>query len=193
MSERVGELINNNENSTVSVTTTDGSPLNGPQPPLEALPELDIDYYSSSVESSLEEEKVYMQMGDILKARLEFDYNLITKEHKLVNLPAKVPVVAILENFVRHFALKQVCGISPDPSKSKRRNSQAKFENRREKELERMKKNIELAKEVADGLRTYFDFTLKNYLLYEQEKKQAEVMLLPGNLKHFTYVATDNL
>lgn len=112
---------------------------------------------------------------------------------KLVNLPAKIPVIAILENFVRHYALKQVCGISPDPSKSKRRNSQAKFENRREKELERMKKNVELAKEFSDGMRVYFDFTLKNYLLYEQEKKQAEVMLLPGNLKHFTYVAADNL
>ncbi|XP_063709423.1 protein male-specific lethal-3 isoform X2 [Culicoides brevitarsis] len=196
LSERVEELIgNNNQTPTESATTSENAtPTSGEtqSSPMIPPPELDIDYYSSSVESSMDEEKVYMQIGEILKARLEFDHKLITQELKLVNLPTKYPVIAILENFVKHYALNQVCGISPDPSKSKRRNSQAKFENRREKELERMKKNIELAKEFADGMRIYFDFTLKNYLLYEQEKKQAEVMLLPDNLKHFTYVAADN-
>uniref|UniRef100_A0A336LLN2 Protein male-specific lethal-3 n=1 Tax=Culicoides sonorensis TaxID=179676 RepID=A0A336LLN2_CULSO len=195
LSERVGELIINNDTSNTSTPASENQspPSTQSQSTVPPDQEQDFDYYSSSVESINDEEKIYMQMGDILKARLEFDFNLITKENKLVNLPAKVPVIAILENYVRQYALKQVCGISPDPTKSKRRNSQAKFENRREKEIERMKKNIELAKEVADGLRIYFDFTLKNYLLYEQEKKQAEVILSPGNLKHFSYIASDNL
>jgi len=34
---------------------------------------------------------------------------------------------------------------------------------------------LNICKEVADGLRIYFDFTLKPLLLYEQEKAQAEL------------------
>lgn len=194
LSERVGELLNSNSNDgKVGMFSSENeSSCDHQRPICKAEPDLELECYSSS-ESSQEEEKLYIQMGDILKTHLEYDVNMITKEQKLVNLPSKVPVIAILENFVRYFALKQVCGISPDPSKSKRRNSQAKFENKRERELERMRTNIELCKEVADGLRIYFDFTLKSHLLYEQEKKQAEVMLLSENLKHFTYIASDNL
>lgn len=79
LSERVGELIGNNENVDVPATTSDNT-LPTTDPTVVPPPEFDIDYYSSSVESSLEEEKVYMQMGDILKSRLEYDHKLITQE-----------------------------------------------------------------------------------------------------------------
>lgn len=51
--------------------------------------------------------------------------------------------------------------------------------------------SINLRKEVADGLRIYFDFILKDYLLYKQEIQQASVLLSPENLKNFTYVGSE--
>lgn len=51
--------------------------------------------------------------------------------------------------------------------------------------------SINLRKEVADGLRIYFDFVLKDYLLYKQEKEQASVLLSPDFLKNFTCVGSE--
>lgn len=44
--------------------------------------------------------------------------------------------------------------------------------------------SINLRKEVADGLRIYFDFVLKDYLLYKQEMEQASILLSPDYLKN---------
>lgn len=54
-----------------------------------------------------------------------------------------------------------------------------------------LKNSINLRKEVADGLRIYFDFLLKDYLLYKQEKEQANTLLSVENLKNFTYIASE--
>lgn len=51
--------------------------------------------------------------------------------------------------------------------------------------------SIDLRKEVADGLRIYFDFLLKDYLLYKQEKEQANLLLSNENLTNFTYIASE--
>lgn len=51
--------------------------------------------------------------------------------------------------------------------------------------------SINLRKEVADGLRIYFDFILKDYLLYKQEIQQASLLLSPENLKSLTYVGSE--
>lgn len=48
-----------------------------------------------------------------------------------------------------------------------------------------------MRKEVADGLRIYFDFTLKDQLLYRQERDQANALLSEENLKNFTYIASE--
>lgn len=50
---------------------------------------------------------------------------------------------------------------------------------------------MNLRKEVADGLRIYFDFVLKDYLLYKQEQEQASVLLSEEYLKNFTYVGSE--
>lgn len=50
-----------------------------------------------------------------------------------------------------------------------------------------------LLKEVADGLRIYFDFTIADYLLYKEEKEYALSYLSEDNLKNFTYVALPGL
>lgn len=72
-----------------------------------------------------------------MKNFLEMDFNMITKNGKLVNLPAKVPVVTILENFVKYYSVKSIFGPHPNDA-PKRRNSAAKSE-KREKDYDKLK------------------------------------------------------
>ncbi|XP_065092248.1 protein male-specific lethal-3 isoform X2 [Ochlerotatus camptorhynchus] len=148
------------------------------------------EYYSSSVESTHEEEKVYVQVGDKLKRILEYDFHMIS-EGNLVEIPAQFPVVTILENFVRHYSIRQLFG--QEQAKLRRRNSSFMKGDQKTKDYETIRTNIELCKEVADGLRLYFDFTLKDYLLYPLEKQQAELVLSEEYLINFTYIASPSL
>ncbi|XP_058454473.1 protein male-specific lethal-3 [Malaya genurostris] len=148
----------------------------------------DTEYYSSSVESNHEEEKVYLQVGDKLKRILEFDYQMIS-ENNLIEVPAQLPIVTILENFVRHYAIRQLFEVGQEQTKHRRRNSAFMKGDQKTKDYEAIRTNIELCKEVADGLRLYFDFTLKDYLLYSNELQQAELVLSEEYLANFTYVA----
>lgn len=50
--------------------------------------------------------------------------------------------------------------------------------------------SVGLLKEVADGLRIYFDFTISEYLLYKEEREYALSYLAEENLKNFSYIAT---
>lgn len=92
---------------------------------------------SSSVESTVEEDRVVLQVSEKLKKFLELDFNMITKNGKLVNLPAKIPVVTILENFVKYHSIKSICGPLPSDAR-RRRNSQAKSE-KQEKDYDKLK------------------------------------------------------
>uniref|UniRef100_A0A182N5Z5 Protein male-specific lethal-3 n=1 Tax=Anopheles dirus TaxID=7168 RepID=A0A182N5Z5_9DIPT len=152
------------------------------------------EYYSSSVESSHEEEKVYLQAGTKFRKHLDLDQHLIVAEGMLVELPAKLPVVTILEDFVRYYTIRQLfeCG-HQEQAKSRRRNSSALRTEHKIRDYEQIRTNVELCKEVADGLRVYFDFTLQDYLLYPQEKPQAQLVLAEENLRNFTYIASPNL
>lgn len=157
-----------------------------------------INDVSSSQDDNDDTGRVYVQLGEILKSRLEADYEAIVKQKKVHNLPSKLPVIAILENFVRYYALKQICGIQEE-EKPKRKYSHPKYEkyekseNQREKAIQSIISEIELCKEVADGLRIYFDFTIKDYLLYSQEIKQAEFYLSPEYFKTFKYIVPENV
>lgn len=53
--------------------------------------------------------------------------------------------------------------------------------------------SISLRKETADGLRIYFDFILRDYLLYKNEREQASVLLSPENLRDYTYIGSEKL
>lgn len=92
---------------------------------------------SSSAESYVEDERVALQISDNLKRFLEYDYHMITKKQKLVNLPAKIPVVTILENFVKYYSIKSICGPTHTEG-PRRRNSAAKIE-KREKDYDKIK------------------------------------------------------
>lgn len=93
---------------------------------------------SSSAESVIEEDRVALQISDNLKRFLEYDYQMVTKHHKLVNLPAKIPVVTILENFVKYYSIKSICAPINGTEGPRRRNSSAKNE-KREKDYEKIK------------------------------------------------------
>lgn len=91
----------------------------------------------SSIESSAEEDRVQLQISDQLKKFLEYDFDMITKKEKLVNLPAKIPVVAILENFVKYYSIKSICG-PVGTEGPRRRNSSAKND-KKEKDYDKIK------------------------------------------------------
>lgn len=166
-----------------------------PMPP-EPLPAEVIVEEAKNNDNEGPKNRVDLQMGDILKSRLDVDYQYIVKQNKLHSLPAKMPVIVILENFVRYYAIKQLCGVTNVQEKPKRKYSHSKYEKQtcnREAILQHMITNIELTKEVADGLRIYFDFTIKDYLLYSQEVKQADCYLSPEYLKKFRYTVPENV
>lgn len=50
-----------------------------------------------------------------------------------------------------------------------------------------------MCKEVADGLRVYFNFILKDFLLYPEEKEEMEAMLSEENLRDFTFEPGEQL
>lgn len=96
---------------------------------------------NSSAESIMEEDRVALQISDNLKRFLEYDYQMITKNNKLVNLPAKISVVTILENFVKYYSIKSICGpinSGTNAEAPRRRNSSAKNE-KKEKDYDKLK------------------------------------------------------
>lgn len=69
-------------------------------------------------------------ISENLRNILEHDYNMITKQNKLMSLPAKISVVAILENYVKYYSIKSICGPAHLDGGPRRRNSAAKHEKR---------------------------------------------------------------
>ncbi|XP_011335567.1 male-specific lethal 3 homolog isoform X5 [Ooceraea biroi] len=104
---------------------------------------------------------VDLDIGGTLKRILEQDYDLINHKNKLVVLPAQPTVISILESWVQHFTTTQLTNIPEKPQRNKANNT-----------IERTVNDVNLCREVADGLRVYFDFTLPHLLLYRQEREQ---------------------
>ncbi|KAK3100294.1 hypothetical protein FSP39_017759 [Pinctada imbricata] len=95
-----------------------------------------------------------------LKDQLEKDYVAVNKDNMLVKLPPDDNVVMILEGFVKSFCVNLLCG---SPIKSSKEGPHIPLE-----------RNIPLCKELVDGLRICFDYTLPLILLYEPETEQLE-------------------
>lgn len=93
---------------------------------------------SSAEESIIEEDRVALQVSDNLKRFLEYDQFMITKKNKLVDLPAKLPIITILENYVKYCSIKSICGPNNGVEGPRRRNSSAKNE-KKEKDYDKLK------------------------------------------------------
>ncbi|KAF8765213.1 Male-specific lethal 3 like protein [Argiope bruennichi] len=110
---------------------------------------------SSSSESDSEsseedtEKDVILKLPEILKEVLEDDWLAVTKKNKLVNCLLRAQCIAIWK-FVKIYS---ICVHTKNTKNGKQI-------------------MLNLCKEVMDGIRVYFDFTLPHLLLYRQEKKQ---------------------
>lgn len=124
---------------------------------------------TSEEDSSAEEESIHIDLTSVLREHLEKDHQMINEKHKLVKLPADLTVVAILENYYKHYATNQICGLNEKQSKYR------SFSNQSNKcKPEDIHRNLTICREVMDGLRIYFDFTVNDLLLYKSERGQIQ-------------------
>lgn len=115
------------------------------------------------------EEKVVhvdISIPDILKKKLEDDCFYINKRKKLVMVPCHTNVVHILESYVKHFAINKAFMIN-----ERHRRQQNTTQNTTPPPVP-PEKSEDLCKEMVDGLRITFDFTLPMILLYPCEQAQ---------------------
>uniref|UniRef100_UPI00358F1209 MSL complex subunit 3 isoform X2 n=1 Tax=Myxine glutinosa TaxID=7769 RepID=UPI00358F1209 len=136
----------------------------------EKMSELDV--VGNDEEKSKEDMKmksINIEIPEVLKKQLEEDCFLVNKRKKLVKLPCEPNIARILENYVKQFAInvalasnerpRQPTGVGPlTPGYVQR--------------CTPPEKNVELCKEMVDGLRILFDFTLPVILLYAGEQAQ---------------------
>ncbi|XP_078147284.1 MSL complex subunit 3-like isoform X1 [Centroberyx gerrardi] len=121
------------------------------------------------VKRECEEKIVHIDIDipDILKKKLEDDCFYINKRKKLVMVPCQTNVVHILESYVKHFAINKAF-----LANERYRRHQNTTQNNLNTQPVPPEKNEELCKEMVDGLRITFDFTLPMILLYPCEQAQ---------------------
>ncbi|KAM4601929.1 MSL complex subunit 3B-like isoform 2-T2 [Polymixia lowei] len=116
-----------------------------------------------------EEKTVHIDIDipDILKKKLEDDCFYVNKRKRLVMVPCHTNVVHILESYVKHFAINKAF-----LANERYRRHQNTGQNSVSPQQVPPEKNEELCKEMVDGLRITFDFTLPMILLYPCEQAQ---------------------
>ena len=114
--------------------------------------------------------EVPVKLSDSLKHHLEADYNHASKKLKPNSLPAEPCIVAVLENYVRHYANAQLLAYEKQRSKT----FYTAYRKENKQYFDKALDSISLAKEVAEGLRIMIDFYLEKHLLYESERSQFE-------------------
>lgn len=85
--------------------------------------------------------RLFLHIGEKLRNYLEFDCAMITKMEKLVNLPAQIPVVTILESFVKHISIKALSCPTPIHALRKRNNNKG---DKREKDFQKLINRLDL-------------------------------------------------
>uniref|UniRef100_A0A673BRD1 MSL complex subunit 3 n=1 Tax=Sphaeramia orbicularis TaxID=375764 RepID=A0A673BRD1_9TELE len=121
-----------------------------------------------NVKRECEEKTVHVDISipDILKKKLEDDCFYINKRKKLVMVPCQTNVVHILESYVKHFAINKAF-MANERYRRQQNTTQSSSPPPISPE-----KSEELCKEMVDGLRITFDFTLPMILLYPCEQAQ---------------------
>ncbi|XP_069746080.1 MSL complex subunit 3-like isoform X3 [Narcine bancroftii] len=115
----------------------------------------------------MEEKSINIEIPEILKKKLEDDCYYVNKRKKLVKLPCQTNIINILESYVKHFAINAAFSAN-ERSRHHQSNSQIPMN----PHYIPPEKNVELCKEMVDGLRITFDFTLPMILLYQYEHAQ---------------------
>ncbi|XP_022080872.1 male-specific lethal 3 homolog isoform X2 [Acanthaster planci] len=138
----------------------------------------DSDDSSSSAE--LEAVEIPIPLPEALKTKLEDDCYFITRKNKLVKLPCEHTILSIMEGYIRHFA------INVQVHEKKRSQSQNVVSTVAKEGLvppPQPKYNVDLCKEVMDGLRIIFDFLLPTNLLYSVEHQQYKKIVVSCYVK----------
>uniref|UniRef100_A0A8C4XAB5 MSL complex subunit 3 n=1 Tax=Erpetoichthys calabaricus TaxID=27687 RepID=A0A8C4XAB5_ERPCA len=115
----------------------------------------------------MEDKTINIEIPDVLKRKLEDDCYYVNKRKKLVKLPCQMNIVNILESYVKHFAINAAFSAN-ERCRHHQTTSQMSFS----AHYVPPEKNVELCKEMVDGLRITFDFTLPLILLYPFEQSQ---------------------
>ncbi|XP_075907393.1 MSL complex subunit 3B-like isoform X3 [Nelusetta ayraudi] len=121
-----------------------------------------------NVKRECEEKAVHVDINipEILKKKLEDDCFYINKRKKLVMVPCQTNVVHILESYVKHFAINKAF-----MANERYRRQQSSTQGSSPQPVP-PDKSEDLCKEMVDGLRITFDFTLPMILLYPCEQAQ---------------------
>ncbi|XP_007557154.1 male-specific lethal 3 homolog isoform X1 [Poecilia latipinna] len=121
-----------------------------------------------NVKRECEEKVVHVDISipDVLKKKLEDDCFYINKRKKLVMVPCQTNVVHILESYVKHFTINKAFMAN---ERYRRQQNTTQSSSPQTIPPERSE---ELCKEMVDGLRITFDFTLPMILLYPCEQAQ---------------------
>ncbi|XP_010884968.1 male-specific lethal 3 homolog isoform X1 [Esox lucius] len=114
-----------------------------------------------------EDKTINIDIPEVLKKKLEDDCYYINKRKKLVKLPCQMNIVNILESYVKHFAINAAFSAN-----ERYRSHQSTAQTSLSPHYVPPEKNEELCKEMVDGLRITFDFTLPMILLYPNEHAQ---------------------
>ncbi|KAG8587115.1 hypothetical protein GDO81_005577 [Engystomops pustulosus] len=120
----------------------------------------------------MEEKSIVIEIPDILKKKLEEDCYYINKRKRLVKLPCQTNIITILESYVKHFAINAAFSAN-----ERIRHHQTTSNVNMNVHYVPPEKNVELCKEMVDGLRITFDFTLPLILLYPYEQAQYKKVI----------------
>ncbi|XP_041128023.1 male-specific lethal 3 homolog isoform X1 [Polyodon spathula] len=115
----------------------------------------------------MEDKTINIEIPEVLKKKLEDDCYYINKRKKLVKLPCQMNIVNILESYVKHFAINAAFSAN-----ERCRHHLTTLQMNLNPHYVPPEKNVELCKEMVDGLRITFDFTLPMILLYPYEHGQ---------------------
>ncbi|XP_069827118.1 MSL complex subunit 3 [Dendropsophus ebraccatus] len=120
----------------------------------------------------MDEKSIVIEIPEILKKKLEEDCYYINKRKRLVKLPCQTNIITILESYVKHFAINAAFSAN-----ERIRHHQTTSNVNMNLHYVPPEKNVELCKEMVDGLRITFDFTLPLILLYPYEQAQYKKVI----------------
>ncbi|XP_006892428.1 PREDICTED: male-specific lethal 3 homolog isoform X3 [Elephantulus edwardii] len=115
----------------------------------------------------MEERTISIEIPEVLKKKLEDDCYYINRRKRLVKLPCQTNIITILESYVKHFAINAAFSANERP----RHHHMIPHANVNAHYIP-AEKNVDLCKEMVDGLRITFDYTLPLVLLYPYEQAQ---------------------
>uniref|UniRef100_A0A674I3P8 Chromo domain-containing protein n=1 Tax=Terrapene triunguis TaxID=2587831 RepID=A0A674I3P8_9SAUR len=115
----------------------------------------------------MEERAISIEIPEVLKKKLEEDCYYINRRKRLVKLPCQRNIITILESYVKNFAINAAFSAN-----ERSRHHQMTSHVNMNLHYVPPEKNVELCKEMVDGLRITFDFILPLILLYPYEQAQ---------------------